>query len=262
MPLTHPLCLTTILGLSLFSLLATPTNAASTVTTERIITLPDYSTSSADAPATVTDNPHTSAESGTSINGIPRTTGPVVGAEGQITADEALEEQQDIAPAGAAVPHITPPKVIRDISDAPQPVQRMHAALLKAAQSGILEQLRLPIEMNEVPPIIGIEDGASDPIAIMQQMSGDVEGSEILAILSEILESGFILQDAGTPQEMYVWPYFADYPLHRLSAPQRVELFRLITSGDFAEMEGAGQYLFYRLGIGPDGTWHYFTAGD
>jgi hypothetical protein len=68
--------------------------------------------------------------------------------------------------------------------------------------------------------------------------------------------------DAGTPQEMYVWPYFSRYPIQDLTPEQKVELFRIVTSGDFAEMEQYGAWNFYRVGIGPDGTLHYFVAGD
>jgi hypothetical protein len=38
-------------------------------------------------------------------------------------------------------------------------------------------------------------------------------------------------------------------------------LFRIITGNDYKEMQDFGAYIFYRLGIGPDGTWHFFVAG-
>ncbi len=68
--------------------------------------------------------------------------------------------------------------------------------------------------------------------------------------------------DVGTPQEMYVWPYFARYPLNRLPPPQEVELYRILTADDVEEMRDFGVYVFYRVGIGQDGTWHYFVAGE
>ena len=61
---------------------------------------------------------------------------------------------------------------------------------------------------------------------------------------------------------MYIWPYFTRYPLDKLLGPQMVELFRLITAGDFQDMQDKGVYSFYRVGIGPDGTWHFFEDGD
>jgi hypothetical protein len=55
----------------------------------------------------------------------------------------------------------------------------------------------------------------------------DSDGIEVLAILIEILETGFIHVDRGTPQEMYVWPYFARTPLNTLTPPQKSSCSRL-----------------------------------
>ena len=84
----------------------------------------------------------------------------------------------------------------------------------------------------------------------------------IIAILISILEAPFVHVEKGTPQEVYVWPYFARMPLKALTPQQRVELFRIVTGADYKEMQDFGAYSFYRLGIGPDGTWHYFVSGD
>ncbi len=54
------------------------------------------------------------------------------------------------------------------------------------------------------------------------------EGREILAILIEVLEAGYVHVDVGTPDEMYVWPYFARYPVNALTPRQIVELFKLV----------------------------------
>ena len=61
---------------------------------------------------------------------------------------------------------------------------------------------------------------------------------------------------------MYVWPYFAQTPLKDLSRGQKVELFRIVTGSDYKEMAAFGAYSFYRVGIAPDGVWHYFVAGE
>jgi hypothetical protein len=68
--------------------------------------------------------------------------------------------------------------------------------------------------------------------------------------------------DKGTPQEAFIWPYFARMPLKDLAPAQKVELFKIVTGSDFKEMQEVGAYTFYRLGIAPDGTWLYFVAGD
>jgi len=77
-----------------------------------------------------------------------------------------------------------------------------------------------------------------------------------------ILQTGFTHVDKGTPQEMYLWPYFTRMPVKNLTPEQKVELFRIITGSDYKDMLDFGAYSFYRLGIGPDGTWHFFVAGD
>jgi len=146
-------------------------------------------------------------------------------------------------------------------ADLPAPVARMRDALLEAAKSGNVEELRTVLEMNEMMPTLSFGDIA-DPIDFIKQSSADGEGREVLAILVEILEAGWVHVEPGKPQEMYVWPYFAQYPLDKLTPPQLVELFEIVTAYDYQEMQTYGAYIFYRLGIGPDGTLHYFVAGD
>ena len=143
----------------------------------------------------------------------------------------------------------------------PAPVRRMREQLMEAAAAGDLEAMRPMIEVNELPPLVSFGD-ETDPIAFWRTAGGDPEGREILAILIEILEAGFVHLDQGTPQEMYVWPYFYALPLNALTPAQEVELYKLITSHDRVLMEEFGAYNFYRLGLGPDGTWHFFVAGD
>ena len=50
-------------------------------------------------------------------------------------------------------------------------------------------------------------------------------------------------------------------PLKALTPAQRVELFRIVTGADYKDMVEFGAYSFYRLGIAPDGTWHFFVVG-
>lgn len=167
-------------------------------------------------------------------------------------AEEGYQGDQADAPA---------PQVLYDTSLLPKPVSRMHAQMKEAALSGEIERLRIVLESNEVMPTLSFGE-IDDPITFLKESSGDGQGFEILAILADILDAGFVHVDVGTPHEMYVWPYFARYPLHNLTPDQKVELFRIVTSGDFSEMQDFGAWLFYRVGIGPDGTLHYFVAGD
>jgi hypothetical protein len=62
-------------------------------------------------------------------------------------------------------------------------------------------------------------------------------------------------------EEIYVWPYFFVVPLEELDPRQRVELFKLVTAGDYEDMKAYGGYIFYRTGIMPDGRWAFFIAG-
>ncbi len=237
-----------------FSLLSVCPTSASQVTTERIIIAPDYSTSSSSAPATLSDHPADSERSRTSVDGFTAPDAPVIGAEGQ----ELIEDD-----TGSEPPVRRPvPPILTDIEALPTPVQRIYRAIQSAALSGDLEQLRLAIEMNEVPPILGLGGETDDPLDQLRALSEDPQGTEILAILSEVLEAGFVLSEPGTAQEMYVWPYFSEYPLDQLSKRQKVDLFRLVTWADYADMQQLGHYSFYRLGISKDGVWHYFLAGD
>src|SRR5262249_54976364 len=51
----------------------------------------------------------------------------------------------------------------RDIAKHPPAVQRMRQAILQAAVTGDIEQLRVPIEMNEIHPVFA-KSHVPDPI--------------------------------------------------------------------------------------------------
>jgi hypothetical protein len=150
-----------------------------------------------------------------------------------------------------------------DVEKAPAPVKRMRELLIEAAKTGDIEKLR-PL-INKGPNqarIDGVEDESQDPVAALKGFSGDAAGQEILAIILDVLQAGYAHIDAGTEEEVYVWPYFVGKPLASLDAKERVELLRIITAGDLADMEEYGNYSFYRIGITPDGEWKFFTSGD
>lgn len=159
--------------------------------------------------------------------------------------------------------HIAPvsavPEIITDLSRLPAPVARTRERLLAAARSGDLKQLAAL--MNDSLPIFSFTDD-KDPIAFWKANYPDSDGIEVLSILTMILEAGYVRVDEGTPQEMYVWPYFVRMSLAALTPQQKVELFRIVTGADYKDMMKLGVYAFYRLGIGPDGTWHFFVTGD
>jgi hypothetical protein len=165
------------------------------------------------------------------------------------------------APPSALTRPQTAPEINTDLSRLPAPVARMRARILEAARSGELEKLAAVMQSGETTPIFTFGD-EKNPLIYWRANYPDSGGVEVLAILINILEAGFVRIDRGTPQEMYVWPYFAFTPLKSLSPEQKVALFRIVTGADYKEMNEFGAYIFYRLGIAPDGTWHFFVSGD
>ncbi|WP_104665850.1 hypothetical protein [Ensifer adhaerens] len=179
---------------------------------------------------------------------------PLINKSATVTKDEPPEAEE---PETAG-----PVEVLTDISKIPAPVARMRELIVEAAASGDIERLRPLLGKGANQTQVTGVTGDEDPVSILKSLSGDQEGVEILAILLDVLSTGFVLVDKGTPQEAYVWPYFAEKKLSTLTAPEKVDLFRLVTAGDFADMEEFGSYNFYRVGIMPDGKWKFFIAGD
>jgi hypothetical protein len=161
-----------------------------------------------------------------------------------------------------ADPDAPPPPVVYDLSTLPEPVKRMQALIIEACKSGDIEKLRPLIGKGDAMTQLSLGDIDGDPITFLKGLSGDGDGQEILAILEEVLSAGYVHLDTGTPQELYVWPYFFALPLDKLDARQRVELFKLVTASDYDDMKQFGAYIFYRVGITPSGQWLFFVAGD
>lgn len=154
------------------------------------------------------------------------------------------------------------PKIITDLSSVPFPVRKMRELILEAARSGDVEKLRPYLGYGDDITMLSLGGFDEDPISFLKSLSGDREGHEILAIITEILEAPFVKQKDIDGQDLYIWPYFYSYPFDKLTPEQRVQLFRIITYGDFEEMHSFGSYIFYRLGITPEGRWRFFVAGD
>lgn len=154
-----------------------------------------------------------------------------------------------------------PPRVSYDVTLLPRAVQQKRQALINAARTGNVGAIRAVIDANGVVPAL-VYDEIDDPIQHLKDSSGDGEGQEILAILLEVLQAGYAHVEPDTDAEIYVWPYFAHIRLDTLSPEQRVELFTLVTAGDYEDMKAFGAYNFFRVGISPDGVWQYFLAGD
>jgi hypothetical protein len=151
-------------------------------------------------------------------------------------------------------------EILRDNSILPEAVGRIRAAMLSAAMSGDIEALRVPVQMNEIPPMVAREK-ISDPVDYWRKIARDGEGREIMAIMVELFRTGFVRKAPGTDDEMYIWPYFAEVPLDKLTPAQEVELLTLVTPDQLKAMRASGKYDHYRIGIAHDGTWHFFWNG-
>lgn len=162
-------------------------------------------------------------------------------------------------PAGAADEPV--PVVEYDPAKLPTPVRRLREQIIEAASTGDIEKLRPIIEANGEPPEFSFNE-VGDPIDYLKSLSGDEEGREILAILIEVLEAGYVHVDVGTPDEAYIWPYFARYPVDKLTPRQMVELFKIVFAGDYEDMKTYGAYISYRIALSPDGRWRFFLVGD
>jgi len=192
----------------------------------------------------------------------PAPAAPQAPAQTQAAPQPAAPTKPAQAPPSALTrAQAAPPEIVTDLTRLPAPVARTRARILEAARSGDVEQLAAVMQSGETMPIFTFGD-EKNPLIYWRANYPDSGGVEVLAILINILEAGFVRIDPGTPQEMYVWPYFAFTPLKTLTPAQKVALFRIVTGADYKEMNEFGAYIFYRLGIAPDGTWHFFVSGD
>jgi len=140
----------------------------------------------------------------------------------------------------------------------------MRQAILAAAQSGNIEDLREPLEWNELRPEVSAPSG-TDPIAYWRTTSVDGNGREILAVLANILPMRAAELPLGKDIEnniIYVWPYLAEADLDKLTPAQEVDLLRLMSPAEAKAMRTAKKWTWWRLTIGADGTWHSFKKAD
>jgi hypothetical protein len=172
-------------------------------------------------------------------------------------------------PAGRTQPP-KPPEISRDVEALPAEVRRMRALILDAARSGDAEALRRPIERNEVPPSFGREAQpsargpatADDLIRLFRQRSGDGEGRETMGQIVNLLAVGYARIAAGPGRELFLWPYIAALDPRLLTPEQEVDAYRILHAGAVREWREKGRYPGWRLGVGQDGTWHFFHGAD
>ena len=148
------------------------------------------------------------------------------------------------------------PEALYDFNALPDPVKRMIEQIAAAAESGEIENMRPVLESNELKPMVAPAH-IDDPIAFWKKESVDGSGRDVLAAMLDVMSSGYVRTGQGQ-EEIYVWPYFAETGLSALTPAQEVELYRIVPPERAVAMKKSGKYGYYRLGIAPNGVWHYF----
>jgi hypothetical protein len=179
----------------------------------------------------------------------------VYGLAAIIPASKAQSAQSAKAPSAKATPEI-----LRNVATLPSPVAKMRTEILQAAASGDIERMREPVDLNEIPPMAAKEK-TGNLVAYWKSVSGDGQGREVMAVLVKLFRTGFVRKPQKDGGTMYVWPYFAEMPLNKLTPAQEVELLTLISPAQMKEMRAKGYYDGYRIGIAQDGVWHFFLTG-
>ena len=180
----------------------------------------------------------------------------------------ALEGRgRDAAPQEHGTPH-EPPKPPKPLAAKEKPlpgaVVEMREAILAAALSGHIEELRVPLDWNEMKPDV-TPNNNDDPIAYWKKISGDGEGREVLAALANMLQMRHASIPLGKDPEnnlIYVWPYLAEAKLDALTPAEEVDLLRLVSPEAAKSMREKKKWTWWRLTIGADGTWHSFRKGE
>jgi hypothetical protein len=160
------------------------------------------------------------------------------------------------APPGAEAPPPGTPEVIYDFNRLPDEIRDTLQSIVVAAQSGNIDEMLPVLEENELPPMLSAT-AVSDPIAFWKKASADGQGRDILAAMVNVFSSGFMRKGEGK-DVMYIWPYFAEMDLTKLTPAQEVDFYRVVPPPLGIEMKRTGKYTYYRAGIGADGVWHYF----
>jgi len=169
---------------------------------------------------------------------------------------EAPNSGNETAAPAPETPPQGSPEVIYDFNRLPDEIRDTLQSIVVAAQSGEIGNMLPVLQENELPPMLSAT-AVSDPIAFWKKESADGQGRDILAAIINVFSSGFVRKGEGK-DVMYIWPYFAEMDLTKLTAAQEVDFYRVVPPQLGVEMKKSGKYTYYRAGIGADGVWHYF----
>lgn len=161
----------------------------------------------------------------------------------------------------ASIERISEPS--SDLAALPPRVAAMREKILEAVLTRDIEALRPAIEWNETPPIFARGEkprGFSQTITFLKARSFDGRGEEVLALLKAIFEQPYVKVARG-PATTYVWPAFAMRQSPDPGPEQRLAMLRCVRFSNLGLTNDIRLPLIERLGIGADGTWHYFWSG-
>lgn len=156
-----------------------------------------------------------------------------------------------------------PPQIVlgRGAEGLPPAVGDMRAAIIAAAETGDIAELKGAMDLNELPPELGNPAGI-DRIQHLRNLSSDGSGKDVLVMLLQLFEGTWAAIPGGRDPEnnrIYVWPHFAEVPLDKLGEEDRSALAALAGAEAAAAMLAARRYQGWRLSIGADGVWHMLT---
>lgn len=170
-----------------------------------------------------------------------------------ILSSSALAQELEVPEGGVVVSD--------DLSQLPPAVAEKRAALIAAASSGIIEALR-PIFEAEPEPVTVSFGAPDDAVDYLKSQSADGDGLEILAILLDVLEAPFAIENYGG-EFSYVWPYLASMEgIGEAAASDRIEGIRIAGVENFRIIQEFGVWIYWRIHIDADGHLTAFVAGD
>jgi hypothetical protein len=167
---------------------------------------------------------------------------------------------------GITLVHVLQPAVAEPTQTPrlPQSVADLRNAILAAARSGNIDELKVAFDMSGTLPDIGVV-AADDPIKALKAKSADGQGHDILATLIELLNMPPAAKPFGRDIEnnlVYIWPYLAERPLDKLTPSEDVDLHRLVSPAKVADMHEKKRWTWWCVVIAADGNWLMFKHID
>ena len=161
------------------------------------------------------------------------------------------------AAAGAATAR--PPKVLYDFNALPDPVKRMLQQIAAAAAKRRDRDDAAGVRIERAEADGRHRAYVDDPIAFWKKASADGKGRDVLAAMLNVLVFRLSCAWGKGKDEMYVWPYFAETDLAKLTPAQEVELYRIVPPAHGArDEEEPANTPITGSASAPNGVWHYF----